>query len=146
MLNDEKQQHRVSAPATVISLDHVGVMVPDMDEGIRWYETFLGFELRDRWANEQLGMEWAHLVLAGSTLELVKRPGLEQAAPGAAGYHHIALVVEDCEATVRDLESRGVSVMFPPSYFDRHDMDWAFITDAFGNVLEILSYRSRPSD
>jgi methylmalonyl-CoA/ethylmalonyl-CoA epimerase len=144
MLNDEKQQ-RTSA-RTAIALDHVGVMVPDMDEGIRWYETFLGFQLRDRWANEELGMEWAHLVLAGSTLELVKRPGLQAASAGAGGYHHIALVVEDCEATVQDLAARGVGVMFPPSYFDRHDMDWAFVTDVFGNVIEILSYRSRPLD
>jgi catechol 2,3-dioxygenase-like lactoylglutathione lyase family enzyme len=142
MLNDEKQQQSRPAPAGV-ALDHVGVMVPDMDEGIRWYTAFLGFELRDRWANDDIGMEWAHLGLGGSTLELVKRPGLETAPSGSAGYHHIALVVDDCGATVRDLESRGVGVMFPPSYFDRHDMDWAFVTDVFGNVIEILSYRSR---
>jgi len=40
------------------------------------------------------------------------------------------------------LEATGVPVMFAPSYFERHDMDWAFVTDHLGNVFEIVSYRA----
>ncbi|BDZ46171.1 VOC family protein [Naasia aerilata] len=146
MLNEEKQHEPGEAPAQVLGLDHVGVMVPDLDAGIRWYETVLGMHLRDRWANENVGMEWAHLSLGALTVELVKRPGLTPPSDvPAAGYHHLALCVEDCAATVERLQASGVEVLFSTSHFDRHDMDWAFVEDGFGNVIEILSYRSLPS-
>lgn len=126
-------------------LDHVGLMVSDMDEALTWYREVLGCTVRDEWANAESGMRWAHLDLGPLVLELVLRPGLEPRVAAAAGYHHVAIEVEDCAEVVADLESRGVAVTFPPSHFDRHDMDWAFVTDPFGNVLEILSYRKAGS-
>lgn len=132
-----------SAPTVPLPrVDHVGMMVPDIDEGVAWYVDNLGFTLHDRWANPEAGMEWAHLTLGNFTLELVTRPGLEAPAKGAAGYHHLAITVNDCKATVAALEARGVTVVMPPSYFDRHDMDWSFIQDFLGNVIEIVSYRN----
>lgn len=125
-------------------LDHVGIMVPDMDAGVAWYRDVLGCVVRDEWGDEESGMRWAHLDLSGIPLELVYRPGLEPRG-ATEGYHHIAVRVDDCAATVAALEARGVAVMFPPSHFDRHDMDWAFVTDLFGNVIEILSYRTARS-
>jgi catechol 2,3-dioxygenase-like lactoylglutathione lyase family enzyme len=123
-------------------LDHVGLMVADMDAALAWYRDVLGCSVTDAWANDETGMRWAHLSYGDVPIELVFRPGLEPRAPAAAGYHHIAVEVDDCVATVAELEARGVAVVFPRSYFDRHDMDWAFIADPSGNVLEILSYRS----
>jgi hypothetical protein len=38
----------------------------------------------------------------------------------------------------------GATVVFAPSYFDRHDMDWSFVQDPFGNILELVSYRNPP--
>jgi len=124
------------------NLDHVGIMVPDMDQAVDWYTSKLGFALRDRWANEAIGMQWAHLELGNFVIEFVQRPGLTAPAEGGHGIHHIAIEVDDCAATVAALEVVGVPVMFAPSYFDRHDMDWAFVTDHLGNVFEIVSYRS----
>jgi catechol 2,3-dioxygenase-like lactoylglutathione lyase family enzyme len=123
-------------------VDHVGIMVPDLDQGVEWYVGNLGFTLQDRWANPGAGMEWAHLVLGDFMLELVTRPGLVAPASGTAGYHHLAITVDDCHATVTALEARGVAVMFQPSYFERHHMDWSFIQDLFGNVIELISYRT----
>ena len=123
-------------------LDHVGLMVTDMDDALAWYTGVLGCSITDEWANEETGMRWAHIAHGEVPIELVFRPGLQPRAAAAAGYHHIAIRVDDCVATVAELEARGVPVVFPPSYFERHDMDWAFIADPTGNVLEILSYRS----
>jgi len=124
------------------NLDHVGIMVPDMDVAVDWYTSKLGFAVRDRWANDSIGMEWAHLEVGNFVVELVKRDGLSAPAEGGFGLHHIAVEVDNCAATVATLEAAGVAVMFAPSYFDRHDMDWAFVTDHLGNVFEIVSYRS----
>jgi catechol 2,3-dioxygenase-like lactoylglutathione lyase family enzyme len=123
-------------------LDHVGLMVTDMDAAIAWYCDVLGCSVRDVWANDETGMRWAHIAYGDVPIELVFRPGLEPRPAAAAGFHHIAVQVDDCAATVADLEARGVEIVFPPSYFERHDMDWAFIADPSGNVLEILSYRA----
>ncbi|MDR6417613.1 VOC family protein [Pseudarthrobacter sulfonivorans] len=123
-------------------VEHVGMMVPHLDEGVDWYVDNLGFTLQDRWSNPDAGMEWAHLKLGDFMLELVTMPGLEDLKQGRAGYHHLAIRVSDCAATVAALEARGVTVMFQPSYFDRHDMDWSFIQDFLGNVIEIVSYRN----
>jgi catechol 2,3-dioxygenase-like lactoylglutathione lyase family enzyme len=137
-----------AGPAKALSLprvDHVGMMVPDLDQGIGWYFHKLGFTVSDRWANPDAGMEWAHLTLGDFTLELVSRPELAAPAKGAAGYHHLAITVDDCHATVTALEASGVTVVMPPSYFDRHHMDWSFIEDFLGNVIEIVSYRNTGS-
>jgi methylmalonyl-CoA/ethylmalonyl-CoA epimerase len=123
-------------------LDHVGLMVADMDAALAWYRDVLGCSVTDVWANDETGMRWAHIRYGDVPIELVYRPGLESRPAAAAGYHHVAVEVDDCAATVAELESRGVSVVISPSYFERHDMDWSFIADPSGNVLEILSYRS----
>jgi len=123
-------------------LDHVGLMVADMDAALAWYGDVLGCSVKDAWANDETGMRWAHISYGEVPIELVFRPGLEPKSPAAAGYHHIAVQVDDCVASVAELEARGVNVVFPPSYFERHDMDWAFIADPFGNVIELLSYRT----
>jgi len=127
---------------TRVNLDHVGIMVPDMNEAVAWYTSKLGFALRDRWANDAIGMEWAHLELGNFVIEFVTRPGLTAPTESAFGIHHIAIEVDDCATTVAMLEATGVPVMFAPSYFERHDMDWAFVTDHLGNVFEIVSYRA----
>jgi catechol 2,3-dioxygenase-like lactoylglutathione lyase family enzyme len=130
----------MSAPlGTTPTMNHFAIMVPDMDEGVRWYTETLGFGLTDRWANDETAMEWAHLSLGDFCLELVKRPGLEPATAGRHGYHHVALTVDDCDAVVEALRGRGVEIMSPPQNFDRHEIRWAFVRDYLGNILEIIS-------
>jgi catechol 2,3-dioxygenase-like lactoylglutathione lyase family enzyme len=119
-------------------MNHVAIMAPDLDEGVRWYEEKFGFRLTDRWANEATGMEWAHLAQGDFVFELVKRPGLGEASPGNAGWHHIALTVEDVDGTVEALRSRDVEIFMEPQDFARHDMRWAFVKDYLGNVIELI--------
>ncbi len=133
----------MSLPITVERLDHTGVMVADIESVVSWYVEALGFEVVDRWANSDAQMAWAHLELQGFRVEFVERPGLVP-QDQAAGYHHIALVVPDCTAAVEALVTAGAAVVFAPTYFDRHDMDWSFVRDPFGNILELVSYRHPP--
>lgn len=123
-------------------LDHIGIMVADMDAALAWYRDVFGCTVSDEWGNDETGMRWAHVAFGEVPLELVYRPGLAPRPAGTAGHHHVAVRVEDCAQTVADLESRGASVVMAPSYFDRHDIDWAFVADLDGNVFEIISSRS----
>ena len=123
-------------------MNHVAIMVPDIDEGVRWYEDKLGFRLTDRWADDAAGMEWAHLAQGDFVFELVKRPGLGQPSPGNAGWHHVALTVGDCDDTVESLRSRDVEIVMEPQEFRRHGIRWAFVKDYLGNVIEIIEQRA----
>lgn len=134
----------MSLPITVMRVDHVGVMVTDIEAVVTWYAETLGFTVKDRWANPEAGMAWAHLELHGARLEFVERQGLVPQDPTASGYHHIALVVPDCAQALDAVVNAGATVVFAPMYFDRHDMDWSFVRDPFGQVLELVSYRNPP--
>ena len=122
-----------------MSLDHVAIMVPNMEEGVNWYVAKFGAQIVDRWDNPEAGMEWTHLEIGSFKLELVKRVGLDERVPNAWGYHHVAFQVADCDATVAALESAGVTVVMPPSNFERHEIRWAFVADYLGNIFEIIS-------
>jgi catechol 2,3-dioxygenase-like lactoylglutathione lyase family enzyme len=134
----------MSLPISITRMDHVGLMVADIDAAVAWYAEAFGLTIADRWANAEAAMAWAHLELDGIRIELVQRAGLAPVDPVAAGYHHLALVVADCTDAVNRLVTSGATVVFAPSYFDRHDMDWSFVQDPFGNILELVSYRNPP--
>src|SRR4051794_24324386 len=103
----------LGAIGQVPALDHIALMVPDLQEGIDWYLAKFGAQVVDRWDNPDIGMEWAHLAIGNFTLELVKRNELTEKVQGAWGYHHVALTVEDCDEAVRRLEEAGVTVVMP---------------------------------
>jgi catechol 2,3-dioxygenase-like lactoylglutathione lyase family enzyme len=123
--------------------DHVSVFVPELDPAIDWYRTHLGLALVDRWADDDSGMEWAHMSSGDVRVELIVRPGAAAVTTEGPplGYHHLAVVVDDCTDAVRRLDEAGVRVVMGPTHFARHDTDWAFVTDHAGNVIELISYR-----
>jgi len=129
-------------PVELIRVDHVGIMVSDIDPAVEWYVNALGLSVQDRWEDAPSGMAWAHLQAGTIRLEIVQRPGLNAPTPGASGIHHIAIVVDDCAAATADLVEHGGEEVMPASHFERHDMDWSFVRDPFGSILEIVSYRS----
>lgn len=133
------------AVVMVDRVDHLGVMVADIDATVAWYVEVLGFAVTDRWSNHDIDMSWAHLEYGGHRLEFVQRPGMTGGADAAAGYHHLAVVVGDCAAATEAIVDAGATVVFPPAYFDRHDMDWSFVKDPFGNIIELVSYRDSES-
>jgi catechol 2,3-dioxygenase-like lactoylglutathione lyase family enzyme len=125
-----------------LSFDHVGIMVVDIDAAVAWYTQHLGLVVRDRWDNVEIGMKWAHLTTGDLTIEFVQRTGLSAAGTSAAGYHHLAISVRSAEDAARALQAAGATVVLETSYFERHDMDWAFVRDPFGNTIEVISYRT----
>jgi len=126
-----------------LGLDHLAIMVPDLEPGLAWYQERLGARLIDRWDNPETGMEWAHLQIGNFVLELVKMPSFNTSPGRLYGFHHLGLKVADCDAAVARLAAAGAEVMRPPSDFDRHAIRWAFVKDCYGNTLEIISDLAR---
>ena len=133
-------------PTSGLRLDHVAMMVPELESGLAWYEDKFGATLLDRWLNAENGMEWAHLKVGDFTLELVRFPELETVAGRRTGYHHLGVTVADCDAEVARLQAKGVEVLVPPADFDRHGIRWSFVRDSYGNVIEIISKNPAASE
>ncbi len=139
-MNSNNTMPTVSAVEQV-TFDHVSLAVNDVEPGIAWYGDKFGARIVDRWQDTEKGMEWVHLAIGDFMIELVRMPGLPVSTERRAGYHHFCLTVADCDATVTRLQEQGVTVMFPPADFDRHNNRWSFIRDGYGNVIEIMSLR-----
>jgi catechol 2,3-dioxygenase-like lactoylglutathione lyase family enzyme len=131
-------------PLKVVRVDHAGIMVRNLDPVIDWYVRVLNASVIDRWKDADAGMAWAHLDIASFRIEFVQMPDLDEGESLTLGLHHIAVVVSDCAVVADALVDAGGEMVLPPSYFERHDMDWAFVRDPFGNILEVVSYRDGP--
>ena len=135
----------MSLPINVTRMDHIGVMVTDIEAAVDWYVEALGSRdrrpLGERGSRDGLGAPRAR----GIRIEFVQRPGLASPDGGRLGLPPPRARRRTIAPTPSNaLVDRGATVVFAPSYFDRHDMDWSFVRDPFGNILEIVSYRNHP--
>ncbi len=102
--------------AKIRGINHVAVVVDDMEEGLSFWRDALGMkvkELRDVPAEKS---EVAFLPLAGSEVELV-RPTTEDSgiakylSKRGAGMHHICLEVDDLDGMLTQLKSKGIRLI-----------------------------------
>ena len=103
--------------ARILRIDHVAVAVKDLDAGIASYRRILGAELIER---AELSIQGSRMLAAylkvgdglivldgaadpgGFIAKFIERRG--------EGLHHIAVVVDDLDEYVRDLEAAGVRI------------------------------------
>jgi catechol 2,3-dioxygenase-like lactoylglutathione lyase family enzyme len=142
------------------SIHHVGITVPDLDQGIAFYNGVLGLELFDPpspvFDDEDLGervgvpgaaLRQVNMVLDGTIVEL-----LEYTAPAppyddrpvvanARGAAHVCFQVEDVEAKKAELEAAGVEFLSDVNVVDEGVLAgwrWVYFRDPFGIVLELV--------
>jgi len=106
-----------------IEIDHLGIAVRSLTEGLSFYEQALGMtvSLRERVASE--GVDVAMLP-AGTSPEAPRIELLESSSEDSAvgkfvaargpGLHHVAVRVDDLGAAVDRLKSRGYRVLHEP--------------------------------
>jgi catechol 2,3-dioxygenase-like lactoylglutathione lyase family enzyme len=144
----------------VKAVHHIGITVPDLDQGIAFYNGVLGLEFFDPpspvFENEDLGervgvpgaaLRQVNLKLGGTIVEL-----LEYTAPAppyedrpilanARGAAHVCFEVEDVEATKAELEAAGVEFLSDVNVVDEGVLAgwrWVYFRDPFGIVLELV--------
>lgn len=97
-------------------LDHVGIAVDDLEKALSFFRDTLGLQVE---TSEEIPSQRvkAHFVNAGdATLELLEATSpdspiarfLERRGPG---LHHVALRVDDIEAALEHLRTRGVRLI-----------------------------------
>jgi methylmalonyl-CoA/ethylmalonyl-CoA epimerase len=97
-------------------IDHVGVAVADLDAALALYGDTFAMPLAHRETVAEHGVEAALLDVGPCHVELLRPLGaktpvgkfLDRKGPG---LHHVAYRVDDIEATLAELESKGVELI-----------------------------------
>jgi methylmalonyl-CoA/ethylmalonyl-CoA epimerase len=99
-----------------VEIDHVAIVVKDLDATLRLYTETLGFKQVYREIVADQGIEAVGLQAGGSFVELL-RP-LDDGSPiarfrgdAATKLHHTAYRVADIEATLAELKAKGVRLI-----------------------------------
>jgi catechol 2,3-dioxygenase-like lactoylglutathione lyase family enzyme len=127
-------------------LNHVGIVVRDLEASIAWYVEHLGFERL--YAYGFPGVRSAFVRRGGFRIEFFQTEG---AAPMAAereqaqtnlrigGLNHFAIEVDDIDAAIAELEAKGVTIVSPPRDVpDSGGERYAFIHDNERMLIELF--------
>jgi catechol 2,3-dioxygenase-like lactoylglutathione lyase family enzyme len=109
-----------------LSIHHVSVNVPDIEQGVAFYTGVLGGTLRDD--RPDLGIAGAWIDLGTQQVHLVEAP-----VPRNLGQH-FAIRVGDLDAVVVELRSQGIEVGDPVAVGSNRQ---TFIDDPAGNAVEL---------
>ena len=109
-----------------IAVHHVSINVDDVDAAVRFYCDVLGATERDD--RPELGIGGAWLDLGATQLHLLEAP------PAPALGQHLAVLVDDLDAAVAELRTKGVEVGDPSPVGSARQ---AFTKDPAGNDVEL---------
>jgi methylmalonyl-CoA epimerase len=134
--------------AKVIRIDHIAVAVRDVDEAIAKYQRILGAELIDKVDLTMQGnrAQAAYLKVGdglmvmdgavdpnGFIAKFIEKRG--------EGLHHIALVVDDLDEYVKELEAKGVKIPHRESFGPLRREILLSPKDLCGVVLQVIEWK-----
>lgn len=131
-------------------IDHVGIVVADLDRALETYCGVLGFRLLERHDAPEHGVVLAFLDAGNATLELLQPT---DPASGTArflsrrgeGPHHVCFAVDDIHAALAQLRDQGVQLVDETPRQGIHGLV-AFVHPkaAHGLMIELLQ-REKPT-
>jgi methylmalonyl-CoA epimerase len=130
-----------------LKLDHVGVVVTDLEEAIALYASVFGMRVTLRAGNEQLGIVAAFLEMDGAELELIAPTRGDSMvskflADRGPGLHHLAYAVRDIKKALADAKSQGLELIDEEPRIGLHGVPIAFIhpKSAGGVLTELVEH------
>ncbi|MXZ20693.1 MAG: methylmalonyl-CoA epimerase [Caldilineaceae bacterium SB0665_bin_25] len=125
-------------------MDHVGIVVQDLDDALSTYCGILGFRLIERLDAPDHGVEIAFLASGNSTIELLSPTDRESGtarflARRGEGSHHVCFAVPDIARALKELRSQGVRLIDESPRHGVHGLV-AFVHPqaAHGVMIELL--------
>ncbi len=126
---------------TVKQINHVGVVVADMQKALTFWRDALGIELQELRDVPAEKSQVAFLPLPGSEVELVQ-PTTDDSgiakylAKRGPGMHHLCLEVDDIEGMMVQLKSKGIRLINEEARLAADGKKYAFIhPESTGGVL-----------
>ncbi len=128
----------------VKQINHVAVVVDDMDKALSFWRDALGMELHELRDVPAENSQIAFLPLQGSEVELVRPTSADSGiakflAKRGPGMHHICLEVDDIEGMMSQLKSKGVRLINDEPRTASDGKKYAFIhpESASGVLVEL---------
>ncbi len=119
-------------------LIHTCYRVLDLDRSVAFYER-LGFE---EMARKPIGDEAVNAFLGlpddGARLELTYNIGQDEPYDVGSGYGHIALAVDDLDATLERLAGEGIEPEKPPYQVSEGGSRLCFVRDPDDYRIELI--------
>jgi methylmalonyl-CoA epimerase len=102
--------------AVIKKIDHIAIVVRSIEEALQVYQEALGLELTDVKEMSEDAVRVAFLPVGESEIELVEPLTTDRGVARflekqGEGMHHICLEVEDIEAALQDLATKGIRLI-----------------------------------
>lgn len=130
--------------AMMRKIEHIGVAVSNMEEAIKVYEDLFDKSFYKEEIVESEGVRTAFLQIGESKIELLEAtnghsPIAKFLEKQKGGFHHIAFDVEDIEAELRRLESKGFVLIHqsPKDGADNKRIAFLHPKSTLGMLLEL---------
>jgi glyoxylase I family protein len=98
-------------------IDHIEIVPSNVGKTLDFYQTILGFNLKNRVQVDAPPMkEVIYLKLGDTMIEVIsaEKPAMKSEEAWQVGYRAIALEVEDMEKAVEYLQERGIAIAREP--------------------------------
>src|SRR5215469_11386227 len=96
-------------------IHHVGVVVPSLEEGLKFWRDALGMRLTKSATIEEQGVRAALLEVAGSEVELLEplsaEGGVGKFLAGGGGLHHVCFETADAARELADARAKGIQLI-----------------------------------
>ncbi len=124
----------------ITGIGHLAFRIADLEKSLDFYCKMLGFREAFRLEREGEPSPWIVYIQIASNQFIELFPGGQGENPPrsrSVGYNHFCLEVDDMQATLRELEERGLALTGSPQQgVDRNWQYW--ITDPDGNAIELM--------
>lgn len=115
-----------------IRIDHVAVVVDDMNAALRFWQEALGLPLGGTEHNEHEAVEIAFLPVGESRVELLQPISEDSGiakylAKRGPGMHHLCLAVPDIEGALAELAEKGIEIIQPAPRTREDGTRYAFV-------------------
>ena len=133
----------------VLKIDHLGIAVPNLDEGKKFWSDVMGLKLEGTETVEEQKVTTAFLPVGDSEVELLVSTAPDgpiakfiEKNGGKGGFQHVAFRVENIEEALAELQEKGVALIDKTPRMGAGGAKIAFLhPKATGGVLVEISER-----
>jgi methylmalonyl-CoA/ethylmalonyl-CoA epimerase len=131
-----------------MKIDHIGIATERLDEGLAIWRDALGLAVAETEEVPEQRVRVAMLPIGDTRIELLEPTTFDSAvgkflAKRGPGIHHIAVQVDDINASLADLKNKGARLIDETPRIGAGGCLVAFVhpTSAHGVLLELVQHR-----